>query len=831
MISIRGAREHNLRNINVDIPHDSLTVITGLSGSGKSSLALDTLFAEGQRRFMESLSSYARQFLGILQKPLVDRITGLSPAIAIQQRMGNTSLRSTVGTATEIHDYLRVLFAQLGVPHCPKCGAPITPQTPEQIIEAILALPEGEKIEILAPLVKGKKGEHKELLQKARREGFVRVRIDGQEYLLEDAPQLARYNLHTVEVVVDRLVIKKDVRRRLADSVETALKIGGNSVVAHKLGGEDLYFSGNYACPNCVQGEEFPKMEARLFSFNSPYGFCPSCFGLGIMLSDFSKTCPECHGERLNAYSRAVTLSGKTIVDVGKMPLTEALDFFEALQGEIKGEKRKVTEGVLKEIISRIGFLKTVGLGYLNLSRSSVSLSGGEAQRIRLSSQIGTGLTGVLYVLDEPTIGLHPRDNQKLLQALKQLRDLKNTVVLVEHDAEVIRNADYVVDMGPGAGVEGGNVIFQGTYEKLLKCKNSLTADYLSGKREIKIPVYRPVGPETPSLVLKGACHNNLKNLTVRFPLGRLICVTGVSGSGKSSLVTDTLLPALRKHYHNAKGTPGAFKEIEGLKYLDKVIVVDQSPLGRTPRSNPATYTEAFAHIRNIFAQLPEAKLRGYKSGRFSFNVKGGRCEECEGSGVKKVEMHFLPDVFVTCDKCEGKRYNKETLEIKYRGKNISEVLDMPISEAKEFFRNHKVLSRILGTISEVGLDYITLGQHATTLSGGEAQRVKLSYELARVDTGRTLYVLDEPTTGLHFADVERLIQVLQKLVDAGNTVIVIEHNLEFIKCADHVIDLGPDGGAAGGRLLACGSPYEVALDKNSVTGRFLRDILPPKAR
>ena len=827
MISIRGAREHNLKNINVDIPHDSLTVITGLSGSGKSSLALDTLFAEGQRRFMESLSSYARQFLGILQKPLVDRIDGLSPAIAIQQRMGNTSLRSTVGTATEIHDYLRVLFAQLGVPHCPNCGSPITPQHPEEIIESILALPEGTKVEILSPLARGKKGEHKELLQKARREGFQRVRIDGKEYLLDEAPALARYNLHDIEAVVDRLMIRPDIRRRLADSVETALKLGDDSLIVHELGKGDLFFSGKYACPNCHDGAELPKMESRLFSFNSPYGFCPSCFGLGIMLSDFSQVCPECHGERLNAYSRAVTLNGKTIVEVGKMPLTEALEFFKTLQSEIKGEKRKVTEGVLKEIITRIGFLKTVGLGYLNLSRSSVSLSGGEAQRIRLSSQIGTGLTGVLYVLDEPTIGLHPRDNQKLLDALTQLRDLKNTVVLVEHDAEVIRHADYIVDMGPGAGTLGGQVIFQGPYKELLKAKDSLTADYMNGKREIKIPHWRPVTSKTPSLTLKGASHNNLKNVTVRFPLGRLICVTGVSGSGKSSLVTDTLLPALRKHYHNAKGTPGAFKEITGLKNLDKVIVVDQSPLGRTPRSNPATYTEAFAHIRNIFAQVPEAKLRGYKPGRFSFNVRGGRCEECEGSGVKRVEMHFLPDVFVTCDKCEGKRYNKETLEIKYRGKSIADVLDMPLLEAKEFFKHHKTLHRILDTLSEVGLDYITLGQHATTLSGGEAQRVKLAYELAKQETGKTLYVLDEPTTGLHFADVERLLFVLQRLVDAGNTVIVIEHNLDFIKCADHIIDLGPDGGAAGGEILSCGNPAEVASDPKSVTGRFLKALLP----
>ena len=826
MISVRGAREHNLRNISVDIPHDSLTVITGLSGSGKSSLALDTLFAEGQRRFMESLSSYARQFLGILQKPRVDRIEGLSPAIAIQQRMGNTSLRSTVGTATEIHDYLRVLFAQLGVPHCPECGAAITPQTPEEIIEAILELPQGEKIEILSPLVRGKKGEHKELLAKARREGFQRVRIDEKEYLLDDAPSLARYNLHTIEVIVDRLIIKPDIRRRLADSVETALKLGDNSLVVHKLGKGDLYFSGNYACPNCRDGTELPKMESRLFSFNSPYGFCPSCFGLGIMLSDFSKTCPDCHGERLNAYSRAVTVNGKTIVDVGKMSLDEASLFFKELPKTLKGEKLDITRDILKEVNNRLGFLKTVGLGYLNLSRSSITLSGGEAQRIRLSSQIGTGLTGVMYVLDEPTIGLHPRDNQKLLDALKQLRDLKNTVVVVEHDAEVIRSADYIVDMGPGAGNLGGRVVFQGPYKQLLKCKDSLTAEYLNGTREIKTPHYRPVGPKTPSLTLKGASHNNLKNLTVRFPLGRLICVTGVSGSGKSSLVTDTLLPALRKHYHKAKATPGAFKEIEGLKNLDKVILVDQSPLGRTPRSNPATYTEAFTHIRNLFAQVPEAKLRGYKPGRFSFNVRGGRCEECEGSGVKRVEMHFLPDVFVTCDKCEGKRYNKETLEIKYRGKSIADVLDMPLAEAKEFFKHHKVLHRILETISEVGLDYITLGQHATTLSGGEAQRVKLSYELAKMDTGRTLYVLDEPTTGLHFADVERLLQVLQKLVDAGNTVIVIEHNLDFIKCADYVIDLGPEGGANGGQLLACGSPMEVAEDPKSVTGRFLKRIL-----
>ena len=826
MICVRGAREHNLRKVDVDIPHRSLTVVTGLSGSGKSSLALDTLFAEGQRRFMESLSSYARQFLGILQKPKVDRITGLSPAIAIQQRMGNTSLRSTVGTATEIHDYLRVLFAQLGVPHCPHCGAAITPRNAEQIIEAILELPDGEKIEILAPLVRGKKGEHKELLAKARREGFLRVRIDGENYLLDEAPKMARYNLHDVEVVVDRLVIKSDLRRRLADSVETALKLGNNSLIVHKLSGEDLFYSGNFACPNCQNGEELPALEPRLFSFNSPYGFCQTCYGLGVMYFDLNHVCPECHGERLNAYARSVTLDGKTIVDIGKMSLAEAKDFFGALPEKLTEEQKTVSADILKEVNNRLSFLLTVGLGYLNLSRNSLSLSGGEAQRIRLSSQIGTGLTGVLYVLDEPTIGLHPRDNQKLLDALKQLRDLNNTVVVVEHDAEVIKSADYIVDMGPKAGIQGGEVIFQGTFEKLLKAKNSLTAQYLNGQKKIDCSKRRPIDSSVKKLIIRGASLNNLKNLDAEFPLGRFICVTGVSGSGKSSLVSDTLLPALQKHFFKSKVTPGPFKEIEGVKYLDKVIEVDQSPLGRTPRSNPATYTGAFTHIRNLFAMTPEANLRGYKQGRFSFNVKGGRCEACEGSGVKRVEMHFLPDVFVTCDQCGGKRYNKETLEIKYRGKNISEILDMPVGEAKDFFKHHNALLRILETISEVGLDYITLGQHATTLSGGEAQRVKLAFELSKRDTGRTLYILDEPTTGLHFYDVQRLLDVLQKLVDAGNTVIVIEHNLDFIKCADYIIDMGPDGGDKGGRILACGTPEEIVRNKSSVTGAFLRPLL-----
>lgn len=837
MICIRGAREHNLKNIDVDIPHRALVVITGLSGSGKSSLAFDTLFAEGQRRFVESLSAYARQFLGVMQKPRVGSITGLSPAIAIEQRNTATGLRSTVGTITEIYDYLRLLYAHLGVPHCPACGHQIEAQTTAQIHAAIMAMPPGTKLDLLAPVVLGQKGEHRDVLERAQRAGFVRVRVDGVTYLLEQAPKLARTMRHTVEIVVDRLVIGPGIEARLAESLETALRLGDGRVIAAPprpadapppkwapLQPGDLLFSRNYACTHCDANYPCEPLAPRLFSFNSPYGMCKTCHGLGVSLHDFVTPCDACGGARLNPYARAVTVNGMTIVEFTKLSIHDALAFINNLP--LTSSQRDIVGEVCKEIAARLTFLRDVGVGYLTLDRRGGSLSGGEAQRIRLASQIGTGLTGVLYVLDEPTIGLHARDNEKLLRTLEHLRDLGNTVVLVEHDAETMRRADYLIDLGPGAGVHGGNVIFQGPLAQLLQHPTSLTAAYLNGTRSIPVPAARRVPHRAMQLVLKGVTHNNLKNITVRFPLGVLICVTGVSGSGKSSLITDTLLPALRRELYGSREPVGAFDALSGLEHLDKVIVVDQAPIGRTPRSNPATYTGVFNFIRELFASTPEAKLRGYQPGRFSFNVPGGRCESCEGTGVKQIEMHFLPDVFVTCEACQGRRYGRETLEVTYRGKNIADVLDMTVEQARDFFARVPRIHNVLQTLCDVGLEYITLGQHATTLSGGEAQRVKLSTELAKRATGRTLYVLDEPTSGLHFADVEKLLQVLHRLVDAGNTVIVVEHNLDVIKCADYVIDLGPEGGAAGGEVIATGTPEDIAACPRSYTGQFLARIL-----
>jgi len=846
MIEIRGAREHNLKNIDVDIPHNKLVVVTGLSGSGKSSLAFDTLFAEGQRRFVESLSAYARQFLGLMQKPRVEHISGLSPAIAIEQRNRSTGLRSTVGTSTDIYDYLRLLYAHIGIPHCPDCGKPITPQTTEEIIESILDMPEKSKIQILAPVVSGRKGEHKEILDKAKRSGFVRARIDGEICLIEEAVITDGNKKHSVEIIVDRIIIKPSIKTRLADSVETALRMGNGKIIVStenkssvkksknnlkSLQPGDVLFSKAFACENCNSNYEFEQLAPRIFSFNSPYGMCKTCHGLGIDIKHWAdlKPCPDCNGTRLKPYSRAVTVRDKNIVEFTNLSIDKCYNFIDELN--LSDDEEKIVGEVCKEIKSRLKFLIDVGLDYISLSRRSGSLSGGEAQRIRLASQIGTGLTGVLYVLDEPTIGLHMRDNEKLLSTLIRLRDLGNTVVIVEHDAETILKADHLIDLGPGAGVHGGFVIHQGTIKALLKNKKSLTAAYLTGKRGIPVPSERRSPDKKSILTLTGATHNNLKNISVNIPLGLLTCVTGVSGSGKSSLINDTLLPVLKKEIYGSDIPTGNYKKITGADKIDKVIVVDQAPIGRTPRSNPATYTKVFTHIRNLYARLPEARARGYSPSRFSFNVKGGRCEACEGKGVKQIEMHFLPDVYVTCDACLGKRFNKETLEITFHGKNIAEVLDMTVEEAYHFFSKIPLIKNILNTLVDVGLEYITLGQHATTLSGGEAQRVKLSNELAKRGTGKTLYILDEPTTGLHFADVDKLLAALQRIVDLGNTVIVIEHNIDVLKCADNIIDLGPEGGDKGGYVIASGSPEEIAKTPESFTGKYIACVLSDNNR
>ncbi|HRT04695.1 MAG TPA: excinuclease ABC subunit UvrA [Kiritimatiellia bacterium] len=945
-ILVEGAREHNLKNITVRIPRGSLCVVTGLSGSGKSSLAFDTLYAEGQRKYVESLSSYARMFLEQLQKPEVDRIEGLSPAIAIEQRTGAANPRSIVATTTEIHDYLRLLYASVGHQHCHQCGKPIARQSAEEIVNQILKKPEGTKVQLLAPLVEGRKGEHVEVFESARRLGFTRAQVDGEIVEIENPPKLDKQKKHSIAAVVDRLVVADKIRGRLTDSVELALKQGEG--VLHALfqepGAGEAWtpqmFSEKNACADC--GISFDALLARNFSFNSPYGACPKCDGLGQMLvfdedlvvpdptksidagaiaawrpagrreaiyrkgllralakylgfdlatpweelpqkirdvvlhgsgeedvelgfwmrgawrkyrkpfegvipnlqrryaetdSDYIKhklanfmsrlPCTACGGKRLKPESLACKVAGKGIMEVMALSARDAAEWFANLP--LTEQEGKIAAEVLKEIRQRLKFLCDVGLGYLNLDRESGTLSGGEAQRIRLATQVGAGLVGVLYVLDEPSIGLHQRDNEKLLRTLKGLRDLGNTVVVVEHDEQTIREADYVIDLGPAAGVHGGEVVFAGTVPELLKSKTSLTAQFLNGERQIVVPAER-LAPGEAWLEVFGAAENNLKNVDARFPLGRITCVTGVSGSGKSTLVDDILRRALFRKFYGSKEKPGKHRKIAGMQHLDKVIVIDQSPIGRTPRSNPATYTGAFNGIRDLFAQLPGAKMRGYAPGRFSFNVKGGRCEKCKGDGILKIEMNFLPDVYVTCEQCRGRRYNQETLEVKWHGQSIADVLDMTIDEALEFFAPVPAIARKFRTMSEVGLGYLKVGQPATTLSGGEAQRMKLSAELARRDTGRTLYLLDEPTTGLHFADVDRLLQVLLRLRDAGNSLIVIEHNLDVVKTADYIVDLGPEGGDEGGRVVACGTPEEIAANPASHTGEYLRPLLGPAA-
>ena len=941
-ILVEGAREHNLKNITVRIPRGSLCVVTGLSGSGKSSLAFDTLYAEGQRKYVESLSSYARMFLEQLQKPDVDRIEGLSPAIAIEQRTAGSNPRSIVATTTEIHDYLRLLYASVGRQHCHQCGKPIARQSAEEIVNQILTEPEGTKVQLLAPLVEGRKGEHAEVFESARRLGFTRAQVDGEIVELENPPKLDKQKKHSIAAVVDRLVVADKIRGRLTDSVELALKQGEG--VLHALFQEPgeaaawtpRMFSEKNACADC--GISFDALLARNFSFNSPYGACPRCDGLGQMLvfdedlvvpdptksidagaiaawrpagrreaiyrkgllralakhlgfdlatpweelparirdvvlhgsgeedvelgfwmrgawrkyrkpfegvipnlqrryaetdSDYIKQklagfmsrlpCTACGGKRLKPESLACRVAGQGIMEVMELSARAAAEWFAHLP--LTEQEQKIAAEVLKEIRQRLKFLCDVGLGYLNLNRESGTLSGGEAQRIRLATQVGAGLVGVLYVLDEPSIGLHQRDNEKLLRTLKGLRDLGNTVVVVEHDEQTIREADYVIDLGPAAGVHGGEVVFAGTVPELLQSKDSLTAQFLNGARKIDVPHERKE-PGGEWLEILGAAENNLKDIDVRFPLGRITCVTGVSGSGKSTLVDDILRRALFRKFYGSKEKPGKHRKIAGMQHLDKVIVIDQSPIGRTPRSNPATYTGAFNAIRDLFTQLPGAKMRGYKPGRFSFNVKGGRCEKCKGDGILKIEMNFLPDVYVTCEQCRGRRYNQETLEVKWRGKSIADVLDMTIAEALEFFAPVPAIARKFQTMSEVGLGYLKVGQPATTLSGGEAQRMKLSAELSRRDTGRTLYLLDEPTTGLHFADVDRLLQVLLRLRDAGNSLIVIEHNLDVVKTADYIVDLGPEGGDGGGRVVACGSPEAIAANPASRTGEYLRPLL-----
>lgn len=936
-IFIKGAREHNLKNIDVTIPRDKLVVLTGLSGSGKSSLAFDTIYAEGQRRYVESLSAYARQFLGQMDKPDVDYIEGLSPAISIDQKTTSKNPRSTVGTVTEVYDYLRLLYARIGIPHCYKCGRPIARQSIDQIIDQVLALPMGSKLLILAPVVRARKGEHQKVFDSAKRSGYVRVRVDGLVYDLSEVPKLEKNKKHNIELVIDRMVIRDDIRKRLADSLETALKIAGGLVIVDVIDGEEMMFSQNYACEHC--GVSMEELTPRMFSFNSPFGACEECSGLGFMMKidpelvvrdknksinegaiavtgwmapgiedsmaaayyrglsehygfsldtpykdlpdkikdillygskgekfkvEFSRSygqstymtdfegivnnlqrrhketnsdwmraelegymsnhpCPSCHGMRLKPQVLAVTIGGKNINEVTDLSIVKAIEFFKSLS--LTEKEQTIAEQILKEILERLGFLKNVGLGYLTLSRSAGTLSGGEAQRIRLATQIGSSLMGVLYILDEPSIGLHQRDNEKLLATLKTLRDLGNTLIVVEHDEDTMYAADHIIDIGPGAGIHGGYLVAQGTAEEIMKVEGSATGDYMSGRKFIPIPKERRK-PNGHYLEVKGAAQNNLKNINVKIPLGVFTCVTGVSGSGKSSLVNEIIYKYLARELNGARSKNGTVKQIKGLEYLDKVIDINQSPIGRTPRSNPATYTGLFSDIRELFASTVEAKVRGYKAGRFSFNVKGGRCEACCGDGIIQIEMHFLPDVYVPCEVCKGKRYSKETLEVKYKGKNISEVLDMTVEEALTFFENIPRLHRKIQTLYDVGLGYIKLGQSSTTLSGGEAQRVKLATELSKRSTGKTIYILDEPTTGLHVADVHRLLDVLQRLVDAGNTVLVIEHNLDVIKTADYLIDLGPEGGDAGGEILCTGTPEQVAKCKQSYTGQYLKKVL-----
>jgi excinuclease ABC subunit A len=937
-ISVRGAREHNLKNVDVDMPRDKLIVITGLSGSGKSSLAFDTIYAEGQRRYVESLSAYARQFLEMMQKPDVDSIEGLSPAISIEQKTTSKNPRSTVGTVTEINDYMRLLWARVGIPYSPATGQPIESQTVSQIVDRIQAMGDGTKLYILAPIVRGRKGEYRKEFRELQAKGFQRVKVDGELYEIADVPALDKKFKHDIEVVVDRLVIRDDIKTRLADSVETALKLADGLCIAEDAtSGEQHLFSEKFACP--VSGFTIPEIEPRLFSFNSPHGACPVCDGLGhkmtmdpdLIVPDPSKSlaagaiepwsknfapfymqaltavaksfgfktstpwnklsaenqekilygsgskiipityesknksewksnkpfegvipsltrrmletesnsvredlaryqtsvpCDACEGYRLKPEALAVKINQKHIAEISQLSIEEAEEWFAGVAKKLTKQRAEIAEKILKEINERLTFLMNVGLDYLSLSRSSATLSGGESQRIRLASQIGSGLTGVLYVLDEPSIGLHQRDNNRLLDTLRRLRDLGNTVLVVEHDEDAILAADHLIDIGPGAGVHGGKIIASGTPKEVMKAKNSITADYLTGRKEVAIPDKRRKGRKGQSLKLIGATGNNLQNVSGEIPIGTFTCVTGVSGSGKSTFTLDTLYRAASQALMKSREYPLPYKELKGLEFLDKVIDIDQSPIGRTPRSNPATYTGAFTPIREWFAGLPEAKARGYGPGRFSFNVKGGRCEACQGDGVIKIEMHFLPDVYVECETCEGKRYNRETLEIKFKGKSIADILDMTIEDAAEFFKAVPSIRDKMETLKQVGLDYIKVGQPATTLSGGEAQRVKLSKELSKRSTGKTLYILDEPTTGLHFEDVRKLLDVLHALVEQGNTVVVIEHNLEVIKTADHIIDIGPEGGHKGGKIIASGTPEDVAKKKGSYTGEYLKPIL-----